>query len=56
MMDPDATLYLLLQAIEDRDLEAFEDASVALHGWLKSGGYLPTQAHTYQPPKEEELS
>ena len=41
-MDPQATLYELLAAIESNDRHRVEDALAALHNWNASGGFLPT--------------
>lgn len=41
-MDPNRCLLRLLDAIEAGDLEDAHDALDALHGWVRSGGFLPT--------------
>lgn len=45
-MDPDATLEMLLSAIEDKDWEAVAQYAIALHEWIKNGGFPPETVFT----------
>ena len=40
-MDAQATLYDLLQAIQDNDREAVDELLEALKEWNQAGGFLP---------------
>ena len=41
IMDPNAALRLLMEALEDKDREAAVEAMDALRQWINRGGFLP---------------
>jgi len=52
-MDPNATLKLALEAIEEKDREAAVEALEALANWLDKGGFFPKPPHTTDPVMDE---
>jgi hypothetical protein len=40
-MDPDATMRALIEALQDQDREALEEATSHLAVWLHAGGLMP---------------
>ena len=45
-MDPNQALLDLLNAVKDCDLDAAQDASESLVGWLDCGGFTPPALET----------